>query len=207
MGGKEGVHLYSFRIWSASFQNFCRSLPALNMAEVQVAGLKMCDLRLDGTLQVRWGARRVICVVRTGGINTWFRVTESEILHSCSLSSPPCLPHWTGRGRTLYNFCNSVVKDDFKRRNGFYWLDINLKRCKNWKMLDGSGQDQRELEHMLSINEGCLVTFLLLQTGTPLRGFRKVRTITTTINRKIPHSVPTGALELNIFYRTLTNRL
>lgn len=74
-------------------------------------------------------------------------------------------------------------------------------------MLDGSGQDQRELEHMLSINEGCLVTFLLLQTGTPLRGFRKVRTITTTINTKIPHSVPTGALELSIFYRTLTNRL
>lgn len=66
-------------------------------------------------------------------------------------------------------------------------------------MLDGSGRDQRELEQMLSINEGYLVTFLLLQTGTPLRGFSKVRTITTTINTKIPHSVPTGALELRIF--------
>lgn len=66
-------------------------------------------------------------------------------------------------------------------------------------MLDGSGQNQRELEHMLSINEGYLVSFLLLQAGTPLRGFSKVRTITTTINTKIPHSVPTGKLELNIF--------
>lgn len=65
-------------------------------------------------------------------------------------------------------------------------------------MLDWSGQDQRELEQMLSINEGHSVTFLLLQTGTPLRGFNEVRTI-TTINTKIPHSVPTGALELNIF--------
>lgn len=66
-------------------------------------------------------------------------------------------------------------------------------------MLDGSGQNQRELEHMLSINEGYLVSFLLLQAGTPLRSFSKVRTITTTINTKIPHSVPTGKPELNIF--------
>lgn len=52
---------------------------------------------------------------------------------------------------------------------------------------------------MLSVNEGCVLTFLLLQSGPPLRGFSKVRTITTTINTKIPHSVPTGALEFNIF--------
>lgn len=65
-------------------------------------------------------------------------------------------------------------------------------------MLDGSGQDSRELKQMLSINEGYLVTFLLLLTGTPLGGSSKVRTI-TAINTKIPHSVSTRALELSIF--------
>lgn len=48
-------------------------------------------------------------------------------------------------------------------------------------MLDGSGQGQRELEQIHSINEGYginegyLVAPLVLQTGTPLRGFSKVR--------------------------------
>lgn len=48
-------------------------------------------------------------------------------------------------------------------------------------MLDGSGQGQRELQQIHSINEGYginegyLVAPLVLQTGTPLRGFSKVR--------------------------------
>lgn len=65
-------------------------------------------------------------------------------------------------------------------------------------MLDGNGQDQRELKQMLSINEGYLVLFSS-QTGTPLRGFAEVRTVTTATNIKKPHRVPTGELELNIF--------
>lgn len=52
---------------------------------------------------------------------------------------------------------------------------------------------------MLGINEGYLVTFLLLQTGTPLRGFSKVSINCCCYCSKIPHSVPTGVLEINIF--------
>lgn len=63
-------------------------------------------------------------------------------------------------------------------------------------MLDGNGQDQRELEQMLSINEGYEVLFSSCRLVPPLGGFDEVRTVTTATNTKIPHSVPTGEPEL-----------
>lgn len=71
-------------------------------------------------------------------------------------------------------------------------------------MMDGSGQDQRELEQIHSINEGYGINegYFISSSSCfadwySFKGFSKVRI--TTINTKIPNSVPTGTSEPNIF--------
>lgn len=53
---------------------------------------------------------------------------KGEILCSCTHSSPPCSPHWTGRGRTLLSSATLWWKKGVKRRDWFHWLVMNLQR-------------------------------------------------------------------------------
>lgn len=135
--GREAGYLYSLRIQPASLEHcfvepaltaggwlFGRSLPAMAWH----IGQRFEHVRAPQFC--RWGEEHTEQSLLSQLVD-WTPASESqkgEILCSCTHSSPPCSPHWTGRGRTLLTSVTLWWKKGVKRRDWFHWLVMNLQR-------------------------------------------------------------------------------
>lgn len=119
--GREAGYLYSLRIQPASLEHcfvepaltaggwlLGRSLPAMAWHSSKS---KVWTRESTTALQVRWGAHWAIPVVRTGGLNTCFRVTERWNPVQLHSQQPSLLTSPDRERENPFNLCNPMGKE------------------------------------------------------------------------------------------------